>query len=123
MRRQLEQLFSQTFELVLINFFPSAKAALGPHSDDEKSLVEDSIIASVSLGATRTARLLDKETGRLVRTLTLGSGSLYSMELQTQKILMHQILPGEKDEGSRYSLTFRHMRMPNKRKGAQKLQE
>jgi hypothetical protein len=106
---------------VLINQFPSKKAALGPHADDEKSIVVDSIVASISLGATRTARLSDKETGRHLRTLILRSGSLYSMELQTQKILLHEILPGEKDEGTRYSLTFRHMRMPNKRKGAQNL--
>jgi len=115
-RKRLERMFSQKFEFALINEYSAKDAAIGPHADDEKTIVSRSIIVSISLGATRTLQLTDKDFGKVLRSITLHSGSLYSMELDTQDCLKHAILPGEQEEGPRYSITFRHIIPIHKRK-------
>src|SRR6185503_4197711 len=107
----LKDVFSQDFELVLINQYPCKQSGVGAHSDIGGGIVPRSTIACINVGATRTLQLSDKESGVVVRTLILQAGSMYSMELDTQEILLHEILAGEHEDGPRYSLTFRHVRI------------
>eukprot|EP00818_Percolomonas_sp_WS_P005815 CAMPEP_0117436036 /NCGR_PEP_ID=MMETSP0759-20121206/800_1 /TAXON_ID=63605 /ORGANISM="Percolomonas cosmopolitus, Strain WS" /LENGTH=226 /DNA_ID=CAMNT_0005227623 /DNA_START=19 /DNA_END=696 /DNA_ORIENTATION=- len=74
----------------VLNFYKDGSSQMGWHADDRGSMVDRSIIASVSLGASRKFRLrrmhLTKGTGTEV---LLGSGDLLTMEEDCQKHYKH----------------------------------
>ncbi len=101
------------FNSCLLNYYPSGEDGMGYHADDEKELGEQSIIASLSLGATRKFVFKHKKTQDKVE-LYLESGQLIVMHGDTQSFWKHSITKTKKVTTGRISLTFRQI-YPNNR--------
>ena len=110
MRGVVEDLANERFNGVLLNYCRDHRDSMGFHSDDEKELGQAPVIASVSLGATRTFVLKHKTRSELkpVR-LELPSGSLLLMKGLTQKNWKHGIDKQSRPCGPRVNLTFRRI--------------
>jgi len=81
---------------------------LGWHSDDEKSIVPGSSIASLSFGAGRKFSFRHKATRETV-SIILENGSLLDMRGATQSHWHHQLPKTRKVAEPRVNLTFRRM--------------
>lgn len=109
-RGVVQDLAHERFNSVLLNYYRDHRDSMGFHSDDEKELGPTPVIASVSLGATRTFVLKHKTRPELkpVR-LELPSGSLLLMKGHTQKNWKHGIDKQSRPCGPRINLTFRRI--------------
>ena len=109
-RAVVQDLAHERFNSVLLNYYRDHRDSMGFHSDDEKELGPTPVIASVSLGATRTFVLKHKARPELnpVR-LKLPSGSLLLMKGLTQKNWKHGINKQSRPCGPRVNLTFRRI--------------
>ena len=110
LRDLVQDLVHEHFNSVLLNYYRDHRDSMGFHSDDERELGPTPIIASVSLGATRTFVLKHKTRAELkpIR-LELPSGSLLLMKGLTQKNWKHGIDKQSKPCGPRINLTFRQI--------------
>jgi alkylated DNA repair dioxygenase AlkB len=98
------------FNSVLCNLYRNGGDSMGWHSDDERSLGKDPIIASVSLGATRRFDLRPKmATHGSKQTLSLDHGSLLVMGGDLQHHWQHQIAKTKRVQDARINLTFRQI--------------
>ena len=95
------------FTSCLLNLYRSGKDSNGWHSDDEKELGQNPIIASVSLGTERFFHLRHKTLKDQKHKILLEHGSLLLMEGETQHFWQHQIAKTAKNIGERINLTFR----------------
>jgi alkylated DNA repair dioxygenase AlkB len=96
------------FNSCLLNLYHDGNEGMAWHSDDEKELVKDSCIASLSFGAERKFMLKHKSTKETISIL-LESGSLLSMQDETQTYWLHQLPKTTKVKTPRVNLTFRMM--------------
>lgn len=94
------------FNSCLVNLYRSGADSMGWHADDEPELGTAPVIASVSLGATRTFRMRHRSTKEIV-VLPLNHGSLLVMAGPMQQYWMHEIPKTKRDVGPRINLTFR----------------
>ena len=94
------------FNSCLLNLYHSGEEGMGWHSDDEKELVKDGTIASLSFGAERPFHFKHKVTGQLV-TVMLENGSLLVMKGSTQSHWLHSLPKRTKIKSPRINLTFR----------------
>lgn len=100
--------FSNTnFTTCLANLYRDGKDSNGWHSDNEKELGKNPVIASVSFGASRCFHLKHRTNKLLKHKLELTSGSLLLMKGETQHHYLHQIAKTKKVVGPRINLTFR----------------
>lgn len=106
LKAKLEAEVSTEFNSVLVNLYRDGRDSNGWHSDDEKELGENPIIASISLGTDRLFQLKHKLSGEKVN-LMLESGSLLVMSGQLQKFWKHQVPKKPKVQSPRINLTFR----------------
>ena len=95
------------FTSCLLNLYRSGKDSNGWHSDDEKELGQNPVIASVSLGAGRFFHLRHKIRKDQKHKILLEHGSLLLMQGVTQHFWQHQIPKTAKNIGERINLTFR----------------
>jgi alkylated DNA repair dioxygenase AlkB len=107
----VELVAQTTFNSVLLNYYRDNRDSMGFHSDDERELGTQPIIASLSLGEERTLILKHKtvKTLKPVR-LKLASGSLLLMKGDTQKYWKHGIDKETAPCGPRINLTFRQIK-------------
>ncbi len=108
LKKQVEDKLNHSFNSCLCNLYPSGAQGMAYHSDDEKELVKDAPIASISLGAERRFLLKHKKEKTRV-TLSLENGSLLVMQGKTQKHWMHSLPKTKKVHHPRINLTFRCM--------------
>jgi alkylated DNA repair dioxygenase AlkB len=94
------------FNSCLLNLYHSGDEGMSWHSDNEKSLGENTIIASLSLGAERIFSFKHKSTKITISKL-LERGSLLVMQGETQKNWLHRLAPSKKIKTARINLTFR----------------
>lgn len=95
-----------TFNSCLVNLYRDGRDSMGWHADDEPELGAEPMIASVSLGDTRTFRMRHRESKDIV-TLELAHGSLLVMSGLMQKCWLHEVPKTKKSVGQRINLTFR----------------
>ena len=109
-RGVVEEFSGEKFNSVLLNYYRDHRDSMGFHSDDEKELGPLPVIASVSLGATRTFVLKHRTRPELkpIR-IELASGDLLLMKGVTQKHWKHGINKQTKPCGPRVNLTFRRI--------------
>lgn len=110
LKRRIEQLLAvqgvpAVFNSVLLNYYRDGNDSIGMHADDERELGPQPVIASVSLGATRTFKLVHGAT-RTKCAYALQGGALLVMKGDTQDAWKHGI-PKEPGAGPRINLTFR----------------
>tara|TARA_Y100000748_G_scaffold103710_1_gene86528 strand:- start:792 stop:1415 length:624 start_codon:yes stop_codon:yes gene_type:complete len=97
---------STRFNSCLLNFYHDGDDGMGWHSDNEKELEKNGVIASVSLGAERKFSFKHKKNKEKI-DLILGNGSLLVMKEQIQTHWMHQLPKSKKIREPRINLTFR----------------
>lgn len=99
---------TQHYNGCLLNLYHHGGDSMGWHADDEKSIVPNSTIASVSLGAERMFHFKHKQTKQLIK-IKLEHGSLLLMKGETQQHWLHALPKTTKVEAARINLTFRAM--------------
>lgn len=110
LKGQVEGLSDTKFNSCLLNLYHNGSEGMNWHSDDEKSLVANSTIASLSFGAERKFALKHKQTKETI-TLNLENGSLLLMKGLTQSYWLHSLPKSAKVSESRVNLTFRCMKV------------
>lgn len=107
MKARLDAAAQVTFNSVLLNLYRYGQDSMGWHSDDEPELGTNPVIASVSLGATRTFQFKHKQNPDLKLSIELTHGSLLLMRGATQHFWKHQVPKTKKPLSPRINLTFR----------------
>jgi alkylated DNA repair dioxygenase AlkB len=108
---QVEALVDHEFNSVLLNYYRDQNDGMGMHSDDERELGPQPVIASLSLGEERNFLLKHKSRKDLKTVkLALPTGSLLLMQGETQRYWRHGINKERQVCGSRLNLTFRSIR-------------
>jgi alkylated DNA repair dioxygenase AlkB len=105
----IENFTQESFNSVLLNLYRDGNDSNGWHSDDEKELGKDPIIASLSLGTARTFKLKHKRKKDTRFNISLDHGSLLIMKSETQHFWKHQVPKSRKVDQARINLTFRRI--------------
>jgi alkylated DNA repair dioxygenase AlkB len=108
LKQLVEQKSGHIFNSCLLNLYHTGDEGMAWHSDDEKALGKNTVIASVSLGAERMFWFRHKATKEKVGML-LQHGSLLVMAGTTQSHWQHRLPPTKKISQPRVNLTFRTM--------------
>jgi alkylated DNA repair dioxygenase AlkB len=108
LKQIVENLSNTKFNSCLLNLYHNGNEGMGWHSDDEKSIEDNSTIASVSLGAERKFSFKHKQSNKTI-SLLLEHGSLLLMKDATQKNWLHSLPKSSKITLPRINLTFRRM--------------
>lgn len=106
-KSKIETIINENFTTCLLNLYRNGQDSNGWHSDNEKELGENPVIASVSFGAQRMFHLKHRYLPELKQKLILDSGSLLIMKGATQHNWLHQIPKTKKKVEARINLTFR----------------
>ena len=106
MRNQVQKASEEKFNCCLANYYRDGQDSMGWHSDDEKELGKNPVIASLSFGTTRNFQLKHKKL-TLTHKIDLSHGSLLLMKGATQHFWKHQLPKRKKIDSGRINLTFR----------------
>lgn len=109
-KEQIEQIVEDKYNLCLINLYRDGKDYIGYHSDNEKDIVPQSSIASVSFGATRDFIIRPKKKYQDTLSkyeIKLEHGDLLIMSGNTQTYYEHSLPKRLKIKDRRINLTFR----------------
>lgn len=105
-KRKVETKVEASFNSVLLNRYRNGNDSISWHSDAEKELGKNPIIASVNFGATREFQLRHIHTKEKL-SIELSHGSLFIMLGELQHFWQHQIPKTKKPVSERINLTFR----------------
>jgi alkylated DNA repair dioxygenase AlkB len=94
------------FNSVLLNRYRNGNDSISWHTDAEKELGKNPIIASVNFGATRKFQLRHIHTKEKLE-IELTHGSLLIMQGELQHFWQHQVPKTKEIKGERINLTFR----------------
>lgn len=108
-KSMVESFTHAKYNACLLNLYHDGEESMGWHSDDEKEIVIDSSIASLSIGVTRKFSFKHKVTKEKIDCL-LESGSLLEMKGAIQKYWWHSLTKSKKVIEPRINLTFRLMK-------------
>ena len=97
-----------SFNSCLLNLYHSGEEGMSWHSDNEKELGPQPMIASLSLGAERKFSLKHRES-RTTVSVYLENGSLLLMKDATQENWLHSLPKTKKVKEPRINLTFRNI--------------
>jgi alkylated DNA repair dioxygenase AlkB len=115
-KEHLEKTLNLVFNHVVIQYYKNGHCYIGEHSDKTLDIRRGTPIVNLSLGATRTFILKDKNT-KIKNRIKLFNNSVYILTEQLNREYLHSIKQDkrsdnqkENDElGSRISLTFRQI--------------
>jgi alkylated DNA repair dioxygenase AlkB len=99
----------QKYNACLLNYYHDGMEGMGWHADNEKEILPNSSIASLSLGADRKFSFKHKISKETVSIL-LENGSLLEMKGTLQSHWLHALPKTTKVLTPRINLTFRQMR-------------
>jgi alkylated DNA repair dioxygenase AlkB len=105
-KERVELRTAQRFNSCLLNLYHDGSEGMGWHSDDERTLGRNPVIASVSFGAERVFKFKHRESKEVVSVL-LQQGSLLVMKGETQHNWVHTLPKTKKVTTPRINLTFR----------------
>jgi alkylated DNA repair dioxygenase AlkB len=106
LKQRVEEITGTKFNSCLLNLYHNGDEGIAWHSDDEKPLGENSIIASLSFGAERKFSFKHKHTKQTI-SVVLEHGSLLIMKDATQTNWLHSLPKSKKITRPRINLTFR----------------
>lgn len=107
---EIEKLVDQKFSTCLLNLYRNGRDSNGWHSDNEKELGTEPVIASVSFGSERMFHMKHRYDSSLRHKIKLENGSLLIMKGKTQSFWLHQIPKTRKVIGERINITFRFIK-------------
>ncbi|WP_130734372.1 alpha-ketoglutarate-dependent dioxygenase AlkB [Flavobacterium sp. J27] len=107
LKNEIEERTQLNFTTVLLNLYRNENDSNGWHSDNEKELGRDPIIASLSLGQERVFQLRHNTKKEAKLNITLGNGSLLVMKQGSQIYYKHQLPKASSPKKNRINLTFR----------------
>ena len=107
-KEKIENITSFKFNSVLANLYRDGNDSMGLHSDDEKELGKNPVIASLSLGESREIYFKHKNK-KLNLIIPQASGQLIVMHGKTQEYWKHEIKKTKKIKKPRINLTFRNI--------------
>lgn len=105
-KQKIEPVSNTEFNSVLLNLYRDGKDSISWHTDAEKELGKNPIIASVNFGATRKFQLRHIETKEKLE-IDLSNGSLLIMQGELQHFWQHQVPKTNSLISERINLTFR----------------
>lgn len=105
-KSKIEPIAKTVFNSVLLNLYRDGNDSISWHTDAEKELGINPIIASVNFGATRKFQLRHIKTKEKLE-IELTHGSLLIMQGELQHFWQHQVPKTSKPVGERINLTFR----------------
>ncbi len=109
-KNRIEPLSNTIFNSVLLNRYRNGNDSVSWHSDDERELGKNPVIASVSFGQTRQFQFKNKHDSSRRMAIDLVDGSFLLMQGPTQHHWLHQIPKSKKEMKERINLTFRVIR-------------
>lgn len=95
------------YNAVFVNWYDGGDHYIGPHSDDERDLIEGSNIYSFSFGDSRIFRITGKNNINYKKDLLLKDGMMVVMGGDFQKELKHSILKKKGSKEKRINFTVR----------------
>ena len=107
-KNRIESITKESYNACLLNLYHNGEESMGWHSDNEKEIVANSSIASLSLGANRKFSFKHKVSKETV-SIELEDGSLLEMKGSVQAHWWHALLKSKKVTDARINLTFRQM--------------
>jgi alkylated DNA repair dioxygenase AlkB len=107
-KQEIESITSFKFNSVLANLYRDGNDSMGLHSDNEKELGINPVIASLSLGDSRDLYLKHKNIKKSLN-IPQENGQLIVMHGETQKYWKHEIKKTKKIKKPRINLTFRNI--------------
>ncbi|OQP46014.1 DNA methylase [Niastella yeongjuensis] len=111
LKQLVEEKTGNSFNSCLLNLYHNGEEGMAWHSDDEKTLGENSAIASFSFGAERKFSFKHKQTKETI-SMMLEHGSLLVMKDTTQTHWLHCLPKSKRITTPRVNLTFRTMMQP-----------
>lgn len=105
-KNKIEPVAKTVFNSVLLNLYRDGNDSISWHTDAEKELGLNPVIASVNFGATRKFQLRHIKTKEKLE-IELTHGSLLIMQGELQHFWQHQVPKTSKPVGERINLTFR----------------
>jgi alkylated DNA repair dioxygenase AlkB len=113
LKKRVEAFSGCRFDSVLANAYRDGRDSMGWHSDDERELGPEPVIASLSLGAPRRflLRPRTRSTGEAGGTiaLSLTHGSMLLMKGKSQRRFQHALPRTKRPVGLRINLTYRRV--------------
>ncbi|MHA8052502.1 alpha-ketoglutarate-dependent dioxygenase AlkB family protein [Aquirufa sp. OSTEICH-129A] len=107
-KNQVEAICLSSYNACLLNLYHDGNEGMGWHSDNEKSIVPHSSIASLSLGSQRRFDLKHQKSGEKI-SVDLKNGQLINMQGVIQEHWKHALAKSKKVKDLRINLTFRRM--------------
>ena len=110
LKAAVETASGETYNSCLLNLYHDGNEGMGWHSDDEKTLLKDAPIASVSFGAERKfcfKHKREQEHALEPVSVMLAHGSLLVMKGTIQRHWLHSLPKLAKVKTPRINLTFR----------------
>jgi alkylated DNA repair dioxygenase AlkB len=107
-KEMVESFTKVKYNACLLNLYHNGDESMGWHSDDEKEIIAESSIASLSIGAERKFSFKHKATKETISVL-LENGSLLEMKGPIQQNWWHALPKSKKATEPRINLTFRQM--------------
>jgi alkylated DNA repair dioxygenase AlkB len=105
-KKLIEPICNVEFNSVLLNLYRDGNDSISWHTDAEKELGINPVIASVNFGAERIFQLRHIETNERI-DIPLKHGSLLIMQGELQHFWQHQVPKTKKVNSERINLTFR----------------
>jgi len=105
-KTKIEPRCETTFNSVLLNYYRDGNDSISWHTDAEKELGINPLIASVNFGAARKFQLRHRDTKEKIE-LILQHGSLLIMKGELQHFWQHQVPKTKTAVKERINLTFR----------------
>ncbi len=106
LKQKIEEISETSYNSCLLNLYHSGEEGMGWHSDDEKTLLPNGAIASLTLGTARKFSFKHKKNKQKV-DIFLENGSLLVMKGTTQRNWLHKLPTTKKVFTPRINLTFR----------------
>lgn len=105
-KNKIEPICDTQFNSVLLNLYRNGNDSISWHTDAEKELGKNPLIASVNFGAERKFQLKHNQTGEM-HEINLQHGSLLVMRGEMQHYWKHQVPKQKTINQPRINLTFR----------------
>lgn len=105
-KSKIQPIAEVVFNSVLLNLYRSGRDSISWHTDEEKELGPNPVIASVNFGATRKFQLKHMNTKEKLE-IELSHGSLLIMQGELQHFWQHQVPKTSLELKERVNLTFR----------------